>query len=54
MELERWVNEIEGQVWEERVKEEEEGWAWGDYELGIEDSKGVKLKDEDVRKGRGE
>ena len=45
---------LKEKVWEERVKEEEEGWAWGDYELGIEDSKGVKLKDEDVRKGRGE
>ena len=29
VELEKWVNEIEEKVWEERVKEEE-GWAWGD------------------------
>ena len=53
VELENWVEEIEKEVWEERAREDEDG-NWGDYSMGIEDSRGVKLKDEDLKRARGE
>ena len=53
VELENWVEEIEKEVWEERTREEEDR-NWGDYSMGIKDCKGVKLKDEDVKRTRRE